>query len=285
MEHTEQVTGLIKRNYSSMTGVEKKIADYILESQNEVIYMTTKAFAARIQVSEGSIIKFASKLGFTGFSQLKIRLAAQQAPENNYMFDTVSPTDSPKAAFKKMADNAWAAFLSTYEAIREEELYAVIHALTHAKGRIEIYGVGSSAVVAEDIYYRLMRLGIPIYAVTDPHISSVSASMLDETSVAIGISHSGRTIETVSAMEIAKAHKAVTICMTGYASSPLSRLRDHSLITATKESETHKEAVTSRLTGLLVFDSICAYISSRMEEQSVSYMDNVIDIIGKHRLP
>lgn len=285
MENKEHVTGLIRRNYSSMAGVEKKIADFILENQNEVIYMTTKAFASRIQVSEGSIIKFAAKLGFTGFSQLKINLAKQQAPENNYIFDTVSPSDSPKAALKKMADNASAAFLSTCEAIREEELTAVIHALTHAKGRIEVYGVGSSAVVANDIYYRLMRLGIPIYAVTDPHISSVSASMLNETSVAIGISHSGRTIETVSAMEIAKAHKAVTICMTSYAGSPLSRLCDHSIIIATRESEIHKEAVTSRLAGLLVFDSICAYISSQMEEQSVSYMDNVIDIIGKHRLP
>lgn len=285
MENQEYVTGLIRRNYSSMAGVEKKIADFILENQNEVIYMTTKVFAARIGVSEGSIIKFASKLGFTGFSQLKINLAKQQAPENNYIFDTVSSTDSPKGAFKKMIDNTSAAFLSTYEAIREEELKAVIHILTHAKGRVEIYGVGSSAVVANDIYYRLMRLGIPIYAVTDSHISSVSASMLDETSVAIGISHSGRTIETVSAMEIAKARKAATICMTSYAASPLSRLCDHSIIIATKESETHREAVTSRLAGLLVFDSICAYISSQMEEQSLSYMDNVIDIIGKHRLP
>lgn len=285
MEKEKNGFSLIKRNASSMSEVEQKIANFILQNQTKVIYMTTKALAKKIGVSEGSIIKFSTRLGFTGFSQLKINLAQQLAPENNYIFDTIAAGDSPKAALRKMTDNAIAAMEATYEAVSEQELKSITDVLMNVKGRIEIYGVGSSSFVADDIYYRLMRLGLPIYAVTDPHISSVSASMLDETCVAIGISHSGRTVETLSTMETAKSKQAATICVTGYAGSPLEKLCDHSIVIASRESELHKEAVTARLAQLLVFDSICAFISRQREEQSVALMDNVIDIIGEHRKP
>lgn len=285
MEKSVNGISVIKKNISSMSEVEQKIADFILNHQTEVIYMTTKALAKKIGVSEGSIIKFSTRLGFSGFSHLKINLAQQLAPENNYIFDTVEDHDSPKTALKKMKDNAIAAFESTYEAVSEEELTAVADAILHCRGRIELYGVGSSSFIASDIYYRLMRLGLPVYAVTDPHISAVSASHLDSTCVAIGVSHSGRTVETLSTMETAKAKNAVTVCITGYAASPLARLCDHSLVITTKESEIHKEAVTSRLAQLLVFDSICAYISRQMEERSVAYLDSAIDIIDGHRKP
>ena len=45
----------------------------------------------------------------------------------------------------------------------------------------------------------------------------------------------------------------------------------------------HKEAVTARLAQLLVFDSLCAYISCQKKDRTVGLMDNVIDIIGEHR--
>ena len=268
-----------------MSEVEQKIADFILDNQTEVIYMTTKALAKKAGVSEGSIIKFSTRLGFSGFSHLKINLAQQLAPENNYIFDTVEDHDSPKGALKKMKDNAIAAFESTYDAISEGELAAVADAILHCKGRIELYGVGSSSFIANDIYYRLMRLGLPVYVVTDPHISAVSASHLDDTCVAIAVSHSGRTVETLSTMETAKSKNAVTVCITGYASSPLARLCSHALVITTKESEIHKEAVTSRLAQLLVFDSICAYIGRQMEERFVASIDSAIDIINEHRKP
>ena len=88
--------------------------------------------------------------------------------------------------------------------ISETELCAIAGLLMNTKGRIEVYGVGSSSMIANDVYYRLMRIGLPIYAVTDPHISAVSASLLNGECVAIGISHSGRTIETLDTMKRAK---------------------------------------------------------------------------------
>ena len=72
------------------------------------------------------------------------------------------------------------------------------------KAGVELYGVASSSMVAEDAAYRLMKIGVPAVAVTDALICPVSAAMLDEKSLAIAISYTGRTVDIVKAMKIAK---------------------------------------------------------------------------------
>lgn len=274
---------IIKKNYMSLSEVERKIADFILEYPEKVINMTTSLLASQTGVSEGSIIKFSNRIGFSGFTKLKIDIAQNLSEINHFMFDSITQEDNPKMALNKMMENAIASFRSTYEVISSEDLMKITDMLMHVKKRIEIYGVGSSSMVVNDAYYRLMRIGMPVYAITDAHICSISASMLDDDCVALGISHTGRTIETLRAMEIAKSRGAKTIGITSYAESPLVRLCDVSIIIASKESEENKEAVVSRLTQLVVLDGICSYIGFRRKDITIELMENTIDIIGEHR--
>jgi len=274
---------MIKKHYMSMSNVEKRIADYILEKPHKVINMTTKLLSNEIKVSEGSIIKFSNHIGFSGFTKLKINIAQNLTETNHFMFDDIKEEDNPKIALHKIMENAISAFRSTYDVVALEDLQKVVDMLMQVEKRIEIYGVGSSSMVVNDAYYRLMRIGLPIYAVTDAHICSISASMLDKDCVALGISHSGKTIETLRAMEIAKSRHAKTICITSYADSPLVRLCDVSIIIASKESEENKEAVVSRLAQLVVLDSICSYISCQRKDITIELMENTINIIGEHR--
>lgn len=274
---------IIKKRYVSLSEVEKKIANYILENPQKVINMTTRLLAAKTSVSEGSIIKFSNKLGFIGFSKLKINIAQNLTDNNNFIFDTITEEDNPKIALSKMIENTISALRSTYEIISLDDFKKFADLLINVKKRIEIYGVGSSSMIANDAYYRLLRIGLPVNAVVDAHICSISASMLDDQCVALGISHTGRTIETLRAMEIAKSKKAKTICITSYTDSPLAQLCDISIIIASKESELNKEAVVSRLTQLVVIDSICSYISCQRKDISIELMESNIDIIEEHR--
>ena len=62
---------LIQQKYPGMSPVEKRIADCIMEDPQAAVNATIVYIAARAQVSEGSVINFASSLGFKGFSQMK----------------------------------------------------------------------------------------------------------------------------------------------------------------------------------------------------------------------
>ena len=243
---------LVKKNLSSMSDTEKKIGAYILEHSEQVVYMTTKMLAGAAGVSEGSIINFSTKLGFSGFSDLKINLAQQVGPEANYIFDNVQAEDSPKFAMKKMIDNMVSTMQTTFDVISETELCAIAGLLMNTKGRIEVYGVGSSSMIANDVYYRLMRIGLPIYAVTDPHISAVSASLLNGECVAIGISHSGRTIETLDTMKRAKERGAKVILLPRFAKSPAAAYASAVLQCCAREGPLQMGSVAAKVLDVIV---------------------------------
>lgn len=273
----------IQKVYMSMSETEKKIADYILNNPEKTVHSTTKFLASEVGVSEGSIINFANQLGYGGFTKLKINIAENLHNRSTLTFENIGQSDRPKDALRKMIDNAVSSFETTYSILSSSDLEKAAELLMSAKKKIDIYGVGTSSMIAMDAYYRFMRIGLPVYAVTDSHICSVSASLLCNECVALGISYTGRTIETVRAMEIAKANGAKTIGITSFSGSALAKLCDVTILIASKEAEINKEAVVSRLTQLLVLDSLCAYISYQRRDETIARIESLVNIIGEHR--
>ncbi len=272
----------IKKELLSMSEVEKRIATYILDNPQKTVNLTMRVLANDTGVSEGSIINFANRMGFDGYTKLKINIAQGLSGHNSMIFDNVGQGDTPKDAMKKMIDNAISSFQSTYEINESREFADAVSLILNAKKRIELYGVASSSMVAQDAAYRLMKIGIPAVAVTDALICPVSAAMLDEDCLAIAISYTGRTADIVKAIKIAKKQKAKTLCVTSYAESPLSSLCDLSLIVASKEAEIENEATAARLTQLLLLDSICAFISFQRRDFTLEKRFLIGDLMDDH---
>ena len=128
--------------------------------------------------------------------------------------DEVYDRDSPKDAMKKTMENAIASFQSTYNAIQPDELQKAVDLILGTKKRIDFYGVATSAILANDAYYRFRYLGLQSAAVTDVFMLPVSASMLDEDCLAVAFSHTGRTDEIVDSIKIAKYRGAKTKSIT-----------------------------------------------------------------------
>ena len=274
----------IRRTYHKMSAVEKRIADVILADPLQVTNMTVAHLAARAGVSEGSVINFTDRVGVRGFSALKIGLVRESETFENFCFGSVSAQDSPRSALQKVAGNAVDAFQRTSRALREQDLKTAAELLMTAR-RIDIYGAGDSALMAQDAYFHFMRIGLPAYAVTDYLTFQIAASQQDGDCVALAISHSGQTAEIVDAMDIARRQTQRTICITSYADSALARLCGTVLATSSGEAEQHEEAAVSRLTHMLVLDSLCAYISAQRGAEMVERLDQVNLTLSRHRYP
>ena len=274
----------IQKKYAGMSAVEKRIADVILNDPIQVTNMTIAHLAAKASVSEGSVVNFADRLGVRGFSALKIRLARESESFVDFSFGSVSAHDSPWSALQKVAGNAVDAFQRTSRNLDAQALQTAADHLMAVR-RIDIYGAGDSALMAQDAYFHFMRIGLPAYAVTDYLTFQIAASQLDEGCVALALSHSGQTMEIVDAMDIARRQKAKTICITSYGDSVLARLCGTVLVTTSSEAELHEEAAISRLAHLLVLDSLCAYISAQRGPEAVKRMDRVSAQLSRHRYP
>ena len=165
----------------------------------------------------------------------------------------------------------------------EEILTQAVDVLCNAD-KIVFYGIGTSAVIASDTYYRFMRIGLPASAATDPHIMLLSASMLSKNSVAFGISHTGRTTETVRAIETARQQGAHTICLTSYQNSPITQISDISIVTSASENKMMREAITSRIAHITIMDSLYACISLKKYDTVKSKIDSMHELLENVRI-
>lgn len=117
------------------------------------------------------------------------------------------------------------------------QLGAAVGALAGAR-RIDIYGVGASGLVAQDLTQKLLRIGLIAHAHSDPHLAVTNAVQLRAKDVAIAITHSGSTGDVIEPLRVAFDHGATTIAITGRPDGPVSQYADHVLTTSTaRESE------------------------------------------------
>jgi DNA-binding MurR/RpiR family transcriptional regulator len=126
----------------------------------------------------------------------------------------------------------------------------------HKARQIAVFGVANSAVVADDIVVKLARLGLICSSYADAHRQLIAASNLAEGDVAIGVSHSGYTIDTVDALTVARKNGAVTICISNQFTSPIIDVSDIQLLTAAHEASFISETMVSRISQLVIVDML-----------------------------
>src|SRR5262245_44507053 len=71
------VLARIRAHESSFTSVERRIAAALQADGRELVGLPLDQLAARIEVSEASIIRFCRRLGYSGLRELKLALAAE----------------------------------------------------------------------------------------------------------------------------------------------------------------------------------------------------------------
>jgi len=263
-----------------MSPVEKRIADYILANPELITKSTVVHISKEAGVSQGSITNFALSLGFPGFSQLKINLA-RNLPVSSENDSSVT-LNSPNSILLKLIDSATTSFENTVDTISDDTIKLAADILIHAN-RIVLTGFAYSAPIAQDLAFRLMSIGLPAQAINDDLIAYVACSQLSENDVLLPISVTGRTKEILTCARMAKKKDAKVISFTSYARNPLSLLSDVVLIAVSNESHSYREAMTARLTQLVLGDCLVEYITNEIGEQAVERLDSVIEIFERNR--
>ena len=162
-------------------------------------------------------------------------------------------------------------YRKTVEAIRKARL-------------IDIYSVENSGVAAQDLLAKLLYLGLPCRYFSDSYYQRISAGSLTDEDVAVGISYSGASKDTVDAMRTAKRSGAVTIVITNFRDSPICRYADI-LICTSQEQFIYGNAIYSRMTQLLIVDMIYMGIIASDYEHYVGLLDQGEKIVRERAYP
>ena len=268
----------IRSLYTSFSKTEKIIADYIFENSNKIIYMSITELAENCEVGETTIIRFCRKVGLKGYQEFKLLLAREMVePEENW-HENVKNEDDLDKIINKITNSNIQVIKDTSNFINKEQLKKAVDVII-ASDKVDIYGVGASAFTAGDAKYKFMRLGINCESFGDPHMQAMSAVNLNSKSVAIGISFSGSTKDTVDSLELAKKAGAFTIAITNYVKSPITKVADLVLLTSAKETPLRSGALTSKIAQLYILDILYTALAIKKDKLALEALNKTAEAV------
>jgi RpiR family carbohydrate utilization transcriptional regulator len=250
-----------------LKGSAQKVAQFIVNSPRETINLTITELGVRAGVSEASIVRFAQSLGYAGFQALKIGLAEDMVSPMLLVHEDVNPDDDLASAVRKAMTAGMRSLEDTLRILEIPVLEAAIQALCNAR-QIELFASGNSIPPAMDLNFRLTKIGLRSRFSIDPTMQEMYASLASPEDVAVGISHTGSSIDTVHALELAKQRGARTICITNHSDSPLTRHGDLCLFTSTRVSHFREEEMASNLATLALTEALYVGICVRRADAS-----------------
>jgi DNA-binding MurR/RpiR family transcriptional regulator len=257
----------IESKHRLLSNAESKVAHYVLTNYDDVLKCTITELAEKAGSSDASVLRFCRRIGYKGYHEFKIDLARDVIPPYKHLNPRFEPGESTETVCHKI-------FQSEIETLNETLMVLDMDALEKAAetiaaaDRIEIFGCGGSGVVSMDAQHKFLKIGIKTAAHTDTDTQAMSASLLGEGDVAFGISHSGSNRNVTHCLRMAKKQGATTITLSAHCKSPLVKIADIALFTATKETVFKSESVSARIAHLAVIDSLVASVAMKNYERS-----------------
>ena len=218
-------------------------------------------------------------LGFTGYKDFKYQLVSELAQSGaesqgaaEPMFGyTLRKQDTLEEIPSYMTATAAGMMEETLKNLSVRTYRKAVESIRKAR-LIDIYSVENSGVTAQDLLAKLLYLGLPCRYFSDAYYQRISAGSLTGEDVAVGISYSGASKDTVDAVRTAKRSGATTIVITNFRDSPISRYADI-LICTSQEQFIYGNAIYSRMTQLLIVDMIYMGIIASDYEHYVGLLD------------
>lgn len=223
----------LETHYKKMSKGQKRIADYIMAHYDKAAFMTASKLGSIAGVSESTVVRFASELGYDGYPALSValqdmvrtKLTAVQRME--IASTGIDEENLLGAVLQSDMDN----LRKTLETIDPETFHKSVDAINCAKN-VYILGVRSSSALASfmGFYFNLMFDNVKVV-----HTNSVSEMFermmrVDDRDVVIGISFPRYSKRTVQALKYAKDRNATVISITDSVGSPLVGFSDYALI-------------------------------------------------------
>ena len=264
----ESILLKIKRLYPEMGSSERKIADWLTANFQEIIGLSINELATRCGCGEATIVRFSRRLGLSGYQELKLKIAQESANTAQGGVLGVEQDDSCYDIFNKRIRDIAVALENTKAVLSPAEIEKAANIIKDAR-RIVIFGLGNSASIAVDAQHKLLRAGLDAIAYCDNHMQAIAASHLHKGDVAIGVSHSGASIDVVDALKTARETGATTICITNFGESPINEHSDIVLNTRSDETKYTILAMSSRIAQLAIFDAIYTYIVMHSNKAAV----------------
>jgi DNA-binding MurR/RpiR family transcriptional regulator len=211
----------------------KKIAEYIMERYDKAAFMTASKLGTIVGVSESTVVRFATELGFEGYPELQRALKEYTSNKLTTVqrIDVMNDQLSGNDVYEKVLNMDIDKIRKTLEEGDRDEFYRTVDALCAAKN-IYVIGARSAAVLARflSFYFNMMFDNVKLVHTTSTSEMFEQILNIGENDIMIGISFPRYSTHTVKAFRYAHEQGAKVIAITDSTASPLAEYADNMLL-------------------------------------------------------
>ncbi|MEG1987800.1 MAG: MurR/RpiR family transcriptional regulator [Oscillibacter sp.] len=223
----------IESNLSSFSKGQKRIAQYILENYDKAAFMTASKLGKLVGISESTVVRFASELGYDGYPSMQRAL-------QEMIRSRLTSTQRIQAAGDMLSgqDVLSAVVQSDMETLRtvvdeadRAEFDEVVSKIMKAR-HIYILGVRSSSFVAGYLNFYLHLLSENVTLVQSNAAGEIFEQLfrIGEGDVMIAISFPRYSQITANTVKFAQDRGATIVAITDNKLSPLYQMADTALL-------------------------------------------------------
>lgn len=193
----------VSKEENNFTKKEKVLINYINKNIQKMDQVTISSLAKENTVGYSVVYNLIKKLGFKGYREFIISLAAQETTFKVLNREFFGDRSVLKEHYKKLMD-------LNDSTINYEELQSFINWIDdNRKACIYLAGIGHSGLGAEDLSNKLYRFGLRLICLNkDDDSILMHASLIIPEDVIILFSLSGKTATIVEAAKLAKKNNA-----------------------------------------------------------------------------
>ncbi|ENY5352081.1 MurR/RpiR family transcriptional regulator [Klebsiella aerogenes] len=277
MAYSIDIISCITDRFMALTATEKRIAQFILDDVAAAAEMPIAELARLTDTSQASVTRFARALGCKDVRELKMKLAQSLAIGQRFILD-VPDLEGVQGIYESI--------ISVLETNRRAlDLAALKRAVEWISGARQVLALGmggGSTICAQEIQYRLFRLGLPVVSQSDGLLVRMMSSAVTAKDVVIVLSLGGYTKEMIESAAIARKYGAKIVAITP-PETPLAAQADIVLPLLVSENDYIFKPSASRYAMLAMVDVLATELAMANKPQAKDRLRRIKLALDDHR--
>nr|ELR5112756.1 MurR/RpiR family transcriptional regulator [Providencia stuartii] len=237
-------------------GTEQRIAHFLLESRDSIVSMNAAELAQAAGVSSASVIRFARQMGYRGYPEFKVDyLSDEKQHKAESLYGNLSRNDDTAQIIAKSGQMFITAIEKSVGLLEPLTVDAIAQKIVEAK-RVVVFGIGSSAIVANDIFLKLIRVNKHALFSPDLHVQLGYSANLNASDLAIAVTARGNTPDINYMLKSAHESGCTTVALTRFGQDEAARLADYTLPYFYDEQHSQLGVITPQVLQMVIFDTL-----------------------------
>lgn len=277
MATTTDLISKINENYGRMSKGQKLLANYIIDNFDKAVFLTAAKLGDIIGVSESTVVRFASFIGYKGYPEFQQALEEMVRTKLNTT-DRIELTNGgieQNGVLRSVLSADALKVKNTMESIDEAAFENAVEAINSAR-RIYIVGLRTCAPLASFLAFYLNMIFDNVINLQTSSTSELFEQMIHigEEDCIIGISFPRYSMRTLKALEFANNRRANVVTITDSIHSPMNLYSSCNLIA---ESGMHY-VVDSLVAPLSVINALIVELCNRNQSTVANNLDMIENI-------